>query len=143
MEVTRHHSGESPQGAATHPETSQAMRTILVDDHPPFLAALAALLRGRSSIEVVGRAYNGTDGIRLAVELTPDLVLVDFNMPDMDGLAVARCLKAGSKPPKVVIVTSHSEPEYKDMALKSGVDGYVVKSEINQELLPLLRQIAP
>ena len=117
------------------------MRVILVDDYPPFLAALAALLRRQSAVEVVGRAHNGKDGLRLAHEVAPDLVLIDFNMPDMDGVSVTRLLKAGPCPPKVVIVTSHADSEYRDMALHAGADGYVVKSEIHQELLPLLRKI--
>ncbi|MGE5624669.1 MAG: response regulator transcription factor [Bacillota bacterium] len=117
------------------------MRVILVDDYPPFIDALTALLRSRSGIVVVGRAHNGKDGLKLAAELEPDLVLVDFSMPDMDGLSVTRRLKAGPKPPKVVIVTSHMEPEYKDMAMQSGADGFVVKSEIYQDLIPQLEAI--
>jgi len=117
------------------------MRTILVDDYPPFLDALAALLNGHPGVAVVGRAHNGQDGLKLAAELVPDLVLVDYSMPDMDGLAVTRHLKAGPKPPKVVIVTSHAETEYREMALRAGADGYVVKSEIYQDLVPQLQAI--
>jgi len=117
------------------------MRAILVDDYPPFLAALAALLRSQSAIEVVGQAHSGTDGLKLVAELDPDLVLVDYSMPDMDGITVTRLLKAGARPPKVVIVTSHAEPEYKELALHAGADGFVVKSEVHQDLLPLLRSL--
>src|SRR5579863_1765171 len=63
-------------------EARNSMRAILVDDYPPFLAALAALLRSQSAIEVVGRAHSGTDGLKLVSELEPDLVLVDYSMPD-------------------------------------------------------------
>lgn len=121
------------------PET---MRAILVDDYPPFLAALVALLRDQSVIDVVGRAHSGTDGLKLVSELTPDLVLVDYSMPDMDGITITRLLKAGPNPPKVVIVTSHAEPEYKELALHAGADGFVVKSEVHQDLLPLLLSLA-
>ena len=117
------------------------MRAILVDDYPPFLAALAALLRNQSAIEVVGHAHNGTDGLKLVSELGPDLVLVDYSMPDMDGIAVTRLLKARPHPPKVVIVTTHVESEYKELALHAGADGFVVKSEVHQELMPLLRSL--
>ena len=123
-------------------EAIKTMRTILVDDYPPFLAALAALLRAKPGIEVVGKAYNGKQGLELAESSRPDLVLVDFNMPDMDGLAVARRLKAGAQPPRVVVMSFNAEPEYRDMALQAGADGYLIKAEINQELMPLLEKIA-
>lgn len=123
-------------------EDPETMRAILVDDYPPFLAALAALLRNQSAIEVVGRAHSGTDGLKLASELAPDLVLVDYSMSDMDGITVTRLLKAGPNPPKVVVVTSHAEPEYKELALHAGADGFVVKSEVHHDLLPLLLSLA-
>jgi DNA-binding NarL/FixJ family response regulator len=135
-------SGYPREGNSVNTEVKKAVRTILVDDYPPFLAALAALLRSKPGIEVVGRAYNGMEGLELAATSKPDLVLVDFNMPDMDGLAVARRLKAGAEPPRVVVMSFHAEPEYRDMALKAGADGYLIKAEINQELMPLLERIA-
>ena len=123
-------------------EDPKTMRAILVDDYPPFLAALAALLRSQSAIEVVGHAHSGSDGLKLVSELAPDVVLVDYSMPDMDGITVTRLLKAGPNPPKVVIVTSHAEPEYEELALHAGADGFVVKSEVHRDLLPLLLSFA-
>jgi len=118
------------------------MRMILVDDYPPLLAALATLLRSYRGVEVVGRANNGNDGLKLAEAAQADLVLVDFSMPDIDGVAVTRKLKAGLKPPKVVVMSFHAEPEYRDMALHAGADAYLVKTDIYQELIPLLERIA-
>jgi DNA-binding NarL/FixJ family response regulator len=118
------------------------MRTILVDDYPPLLAALATLLRTYDGIEIVGRAHSGRDGLKLAAEQVPDLVLVDFSMPDMDGVAVTRKLKSGSNPPKVVVMSFHAEPEYRDMAMHAGSDAYLVKTDLYHELMPLLERIA-
>lgn len=123
-------------------QQKRPLRTLLVDDYPPLLAALATLLRTRSDIEVVGRASNGRDGLKLAEEQQPDLVLVDFSMPDLDGVAVTRRLKAGPKPPKVVVMSFHAEPEYRDMAMHAGADAYLVKTELYHELVPLLGRIA-
>ncbi len=117
------------------------MRTILVDDYPPLLTALTTLLRTYDGIEIVGRAHSGSDGLKLAEELQPDLVLVDFSMPDMNGAAMTRRLKAREKAPKVVVMSFHAEPEYRDLALDAGADAYLVKSELYQELMPLLRRI--
>ena len=123
-------------------EQKKPLRTVLVDDYPPLLAALATLLRTRGDIEIVGRASNGRDGLKLAEEQQPDLVLVDFSMPDIDGVAVTRRLKAGPKPPKVVVMSFHAEPEYREMAMHAGADAYLVKTELYQELPPLLGRIA-
>jgi len=116
------------------------MRTLLVDDHPAYLAALAALLGRQPGIEIVGQANSGSEGLKLAAELKPGLVLVDFTMPDMNGADVTLALKGGPAPPRVVVVSNHDAQEYRDMAFKSGADGYALKSELDKELMPLLRR---
>ena len=123
-------------------EQKKPLRTVLVDDYPPLLAALATLLRSHADIEIVGRANNGRDGLKLAEQQHPDLVLVDFSMPDIDGVAVTRRLKAGPTPPKVVVMSFHAEPEYREMAMHAGADAYLVKTELYHELVPLLERIA-
>jgi DNA-binding NarL/FixJ family response regulator len=114
------------------------MRTLLIDDYPPFLTALSTFLKLQSTVEIVGQARNGDDGLKLAAELKPDLVLLDFSMYGTDGLEVTRKLKAGPRPPRVIMLSLHTEPEYRSKALQAGADGYVAKSEIHAKLLPLL-----
>lgn len=123
-------------------EGKRPMRTILVDDYPPLLAALTTLLRTYDGVEIVGRAHTGGDGLKLADEHEPDLVLVDFTMPDMNGAAVTRKLKSKESPPKVVVMSFHAEPEYREMALDAGADAYLVKSDLYQDLMPLLRRLS-
>lgn len=123
-------------------EGRRPMRTILVDDYAPLLAALATLLRTYRGVEIVGRANTGSAGLKLAAEQAPDLVLVDFSMPDMDGVSVTRKLKTGPNPPKVVVMSFHAEPEYRDMAMQAGADAYLVKTDLYHELMPLLERIA-
>jgi len=122
-------------------EEAKKMRVIVVDDHATFCAAVVALLDGRSEIEVVGQAYNGTDALQLAEAEQPDLVLVDFNMPGMDGSIVARKLKARSPAPKVVIMSFNSAPEYRELALLAGADAYLPKTDLHRELVPLLHRL--
>ncbi len=117
------------------------MRVLIVDDHGSFLNALAAMLQQAPGIELVGRAEGGKEGLRLATETRPDLVLVDFAMPDLNGVAVTQRLKADPQPPKVVMMSFHAEPEYRDMALHAGADAFLTKTELHKELLPLLEHL--
>lgn len=117
------------------------MRLLIIDDHASFLDALANMLGQVPGIEVVGRAADGRQGLKLAVELKPELVLVDFSMPELDGVSVTRELKAWPKPPKVVMMSFHAGPEYRDMALAAGVDAFLTKSDLHKELVPLLMRL--
>lgn len=117
------------------------MRAIVVDDYPPFLTALIALLGSKSGVEVVGQAHNGVDALKLAETERPDLVLVDFTMPGMNGAEVASRLKAQPWAPKVVIMSFNADSEYRDLALHAGADAYLVKTDMHQELVPLLQRL--
>ncbi len=117
------------------------MRLLLIDDHASFLDALAKMLGGVLGIEVVGRATGGSEGLQLAAELKPDVVVVDFAMPEVDGMMVTRKLKAGANPPKVVMMSFHAEPEYHDMALAVGADAFLTKTNLYKELVPLLQRL--
>lgn len=125
--------------SAKHGETG--MRAIVVDDYQPFLAALTVLLSHKSGVEVVGQADNGNDGLKLIEEMKPDLVMVDYTMPGMGGVEVTRRLKAMPEAPKVIVMSFQTEMECREQALKAGADGFLVKTEMHQELLPLLRSI--
>lgn len=117
------------------------MRAIVVDDYPPFLAALTVLLGHKTGVEVVGKADNGADGLKLIEEMRPDLVLVDYTMPGMGGVEFTHRLKASPKAPKVIVMSFQTEPECRQQALAAGADAFLVKTEIHQELMPLLQRI--
>lgn len=116
------------------------MRVLLIDDHESFLNALGAMLKQARGIEVVGCANGGIEGLELAAVFHPDLVVVDFAMPDMDGVSVTQKLKAGANPPKVVMMSFHAEPEYRDMAIHAGADAFITKTDLHKELVPLLER---
>src|SRR5690242_16690663 len=101
------------------------MRLLIIDDHESFLNAVAAMLRHVADVQVTGQATDGRRGIELAAELKPDCVLVDFAMPEVDGLTVTRTLKSWPNPPKVVMMSFHTDPEYREMALKVGADAFL------------------
>ena len=118
------------------------MRILIIDDQAQFLDTVAAMLMLDPEIEAVCPALGAREGLKAAAELHPDVVLTDFSMPDMNGIEVIRCLKADSDPPRVAMMSFHAEPEYREMALRMGADAYLVKSELDRELVPTLKRLA-
>ncbi len=117
------------------------MRLLIIDDHESFLQAVAAMLRHIAHIEVTGLATGGRRGLELASELKPEVVLVDYNMPEIDGIEVTRRLKAGPNPPKVVMMSFQTDPEYQALALGAGADAFIPKTELHTGLAPLLTRM--
>lgn len=116
------------------------MILLIIDDHESFLNAVAGMIRQMPGIESVYQAVGGRRGLELAAELKPSTVLVDFSMPEVDGLTVTRTLKASPNPPRVVVMSFHSGPEYHDMAIGAGADAFLPKTELHSGLAPLLQR---
>jgi DNA-binding NarL/FixJ family response regulator len=119
------------------------LKTLLVDDSPEFLEVAVDFLSQHSSVEVVGAARTGRQALELVGELSPDLVLMDFSMPEMNGLEATRSLKIMTVPPQVIMVTLHSSEELSSLARAAGADGFVVKSDFADALLPLIAKLFP
>lgn len=116
------------------------MRVLIIDDHALFRVGLKGLLEQRN-IEVVGVAAGGKEGIELASELKPDIVLLDLRMPDMGGLEVLKVLR--EKVPNIPIVVLTTSDEEADLikSLRSGAQGYLLKDMEPDELVGALRDI--
>lgn len=115
----------------------RTIRVLLVDDSEEFLNSAVRFLANDSRVSVVGRASGGQEGIRLAGELGPDLVLIDLVMPVMNGLVATRLIKELPAPPLVAIVTLHDGPEYQRSAEEAGGDAFLSKSRF-AECMPAL-----
>ena len=111
------------------------MRVLLVDDHPLFRQGLQALLETNDTVEVVGEAGDGFEAVVLARKMTPDVVIMDINMPGHDGLEATRQIKECFPEVKVIILSRYAEQIYVNQALKSGALGYVHKDAVYDELL--------
>ena len=120
-----------------------ALRIFLVDDHLTFTAALAQFLARDPRIEVVDQADSGTLALQRVAQVSPDLVLVDLSMPDVDGLAVTRQLKGLQNGPRVIILTIHDQPQYRAAASSAGADGFVSKVAFGRTLLPSIFALFP
>jgi DNA-binding NarL/FixJ family response regulator len=116
-------------------------RIVIADDHELARAGLRSMLAGEPGIELVGEATNGREAVERCRELRPDLVLLDVRMPEMDGMAATRAIKAEAPHTAVLIVTMYENPEYLMEALRAGAAGYVLKDASRQELLATVRKV--
>jgi len=115
------------------------VRVVVVDDSAGVLRAVAGFLETLPGVKVVGQALSGGDGVRMAKELRPDVVLVDWMMPGMNGLDTARALKALPEAPKVVLVSLLNGPECIADAQAAGADAFLFKGELTDQLPGLLQ----
>jgi DNA-binding NarL/FixJ family response regulator len=113
------------------------MRVLIADDHPLFRDGLRSLLEARG-IDVVGEARNGREAVEQARRLRPDVLLMDLNMPELDGLAATRILSTQQPDVKVVILTASEDDSDLFEAIKSGAQGYILKNLESGEFFRLL-----
>jgi len=115
------------------------IRVVLADDHAVLRAGLRALLSLEADMEVVGEAGNGREAMELAQSLTPDVIVMDISMPEVDGLAAVRGIHEMELPCHIVILTVHAEEDYLFQTLQMGASGYVLKSSADRELMDAIR----
>ncbi|SDR71715.1 response regulator [Microterricola viridarii] len=119
------------------------IRVLVADDHPIVRSGIVGLLRGAADLEVVGEAHDGAEAVRLAAQLTPDLVLMDLRMPVLDGVAAtAQIMGAGDGAPRVLILTTYDTDELILGAIEAGAGGYLLKAAPQEEILAGVRAVA-
>ena len=129
-------------GGATTPAPRETIRVVLADDESLFVEALAALLEIDERIDVVGRARDGLEALRLVASARPDVVLMDLDMPRINGIGATRILKAEYPFVRAVIVTGSVAPEDLDRAREAGAAAYVTKDRVHDELTEILLEVA-
>jgi DNA-binding NarL/FixJ family response regulator len=118
------------------------IRVVLADDESLFVEALAALLELDERIDVVGRARDGLEALRLVASVRPDVVLMDLDMPRINGIGATRILNGEYPFVRVVIVTASIEPEDLERAREAGAAAYVTKDRVHEELTDILVEVA-
>lgn len=109
-------------------------RVLIVDDHPMVAEGICALLETFDDIEVVGTLTNGVEAVEHAQSLSPDVILLDLNMPQMGGLTATEILLEQRPDTRILILTMHESPEYISAALNHGAVGYVLKDVPTEDL---------
>lgn len=111
------------------------VRVLVVDDQAIFLDAMRRVVGESSGFEVAGEASSGEESLVLASELLPDLVLMDVNLPGIDGLEATRQLRQADRPPVVLLLSTYDEDVGRDFAAESGAAAYATKSALGPDLL--------
>lgn len=122
------------------PEVSASI--LLIDDHPLLRQGIKQLIEMETGLEITGEASNAPDGIRLARELEPDLVLLDLNMPEMGGIEALKAMREQDITSRIVIFTVSDHEEDVVAALRAGADGYLLKDMEPEDMIQQLRQAA-
>jgi two-component system response regulator NreC len=118
------------------------VRILLVDDHAVLRAGLRALLEAEPGFQVVGEAGTGEEGVRLAGQTRPDVVVMDLSMPGMGGLEAVRQIAALNQGARVLVLTMHGEEEHLLPVLEAGGSGYVTKKSADEELIEAIHTVA-
>ena len=138
--------GSGAPDPARYENPATHTRVLIVDDHAPFRSIARQVLTADGFL-VVGEAADGAEAIRACGELRPDLVLLDVQLPDIDGFAVADDLTTRDDPPAVVLVSSRSRTDYGSRIEDCRARGYIAKAELSgqavRRLVPLQDRVPP
>jgi DNA-binding NarL/FixJ family response regulator len=119
------------------------LKLLLADDDAMVRAGLRAVLDSEDDIEVIGEAADGSEAVALAAELSPDVVVMDIRMPNMDGLAATdQIVSGGDAAPKVLVLTTFELDEYVFEALRVGASGFLLKRASPEDLVEAVRVVA-
>jgi two-component system, NarL family, response regulator NreC len=116
-------------------------RIVIAEDHTILREGLKALLSSSPEIQVVGEAEDGREALRLALELKPDMLLMDLSMPRMSGMEAIREIRKQVPEIRILVLTVHKSEEYVLAALQAGADGYILKDATHAELLMAIETV--
>lgn len=118
------------------------IRVLVADDHPIVRSGITSVLATQADFEVVGDAANGTDAVRLAAALAPDIVLMDLRMPELNGVDATLALLRANASIRVVVLTTYASDGEVLRAIEAGAVGYLLKDVPHDELFRALRAVA-
>jgi DNA-binding NarL/FixJ family response regulator len=121
---------------------SAPIRVLIADDHPLFRGGLRSLLESVHDLEIVGEATNGQEALELARSSSPDVVVMDLNMPALGGIEATRRIVETTDGVHVLVMTMHEDEEAVFAALRAGAHGYVLKGALQDETLRAIRAVA-
>ena len=118
------------------------IRILVVDDHTLVRDGLCRLIDGENDMQVVSQTGSGHDAVKLCREIKPDLVLLDYGLPDLDGLETTRQIAELGLGIRILILTMHASEEYATRLIQAGASGFLIKAASTDELLAAVRKVA-
>lgn len=118
------------------------IKILLVDDHALVRRGFRRLIEDEDDLEVVGEAGDGEDAVRLAQELQPEVIVMDYALPGINGVLATRQILAAQPEIAVLILSMHSEQQYVENSLDAGARGYLMKNALDLELVETIRRLA-
>jgi DNA-binding NarL/FixJ family response regulator len=122
-------------------DQAQKIRILLAEDHTVTRLGLRFILESKEALELVGEAVNGADAVNKVRQLNPDVVIMDVEMPVMDGIAAAAAIRAEHPGMKIVMLTAHKDDQDIFGALAAGANGYCVKDITDERLLHAIESV--
>lgn len=120
---------------------SDPIRVLIADDHQLVRQGMAALLSVKPEFEILGQARDGVEAVELATSLSPDIILMDLQMPHKDGIEATREIKEDNPEARILIITSFAEDENVYLAIKAGALGYLLKDSSPEELMQAIHDV--
>ena len=122
--------------------TGDVIRVLLADDHAVVRAGLKSVLGAARDIDVVGEVGTGREAVESALNLKPDVVVMDLTMPEMNGTAATKEIVANGGSTRVLVLTMHAEDDYLVPAMEGGASGFLMKTDADKELVNAVRAVA-
>jgi DNA-binding NarL/FixJ family response regulator len=119
----------------------EAIKILIVDDHPVVREGIGAMLKREPDFKIVGEAANGVEAVEKARELSPDVILMDLRMPEMDGVEAITKIKEERPETKFIILTTYSDDEYIFKGIAAGARAYLLKDAPRDELFKAIRAV--
>lgn len=117
------------------------IRLLIADDHPTFREGLSRMLSDEEDFECIGKAADGLEAVEMTWKLKPDVVLIDISMPNLDGIAAAKQIRAKSPDTAIIIISAFDYDSYILAALQAGAAGYMLKTTPLGELISAIRLV--
>lgn len=117
------------------------IRIVVADDHPTFREGLSRFLEDESDFQVVGKAVDGVEAVKLVEELHPDVVVIDVAMPAMNGVEAAKLIKAGHPATAILMVSAYGYESYILAAIRAGAEGFLLKNAPLTDLIGAIRSV--
>jgi len=118
-----------------------SVRVIVVEDHEKWRHFFSTALQKQPELQVIGEVSDGLEAVQKAEELQPDLILLDIDLPTLNGIEAARQIRKVSPASRILFVSENRSADIAEEALSTGASGYVVKSDTGSELLPAVKAV--